>query len=143
MSKRLIIENVEPSAVKALLQLEQYLAGISISKASQCLMKIRASQINGCSYCIDMHTKHAIQIGEVQERIDVITNWRNELNVFTAEEQLLLAVTEEITLISQGGLSDKLYKKIESFFGEQQIVQIIMVVVTINAWNRLVVSLKS
>lgn len=143
MSQRLIIQNIEPSAIKVLLKLEQYLDTVSVSKTNQYLIKIRASQINGCTYCIDMHSKHALQFGEMPERIDLISSWRNNTNSFSQEEQLLLAVTEEITLINEKGLSDDLYSKTELLFGQKQMVQIVMVVITINAWNRLVVSFKS
>lgn len=143
MSKRLIIETVEPAAINALMQLEAYLSTVSVSKRNMELMKIRASQINGCSYCINMHTHNALKNGETKQRIDLISDWREQATVFNDEERLLFAITEEITLISAHGLSDQLYTDAESRFGQTETAQIIMVVIIINAWNRLAVSLKT
>ncbi|WP_257667664.1 carboxymuconolactone decarboxylase family protein [Parapedobacter tibetensis] len=142
MSKRLIIEHVEPAAMSALMQLEAYLSTVSVPKKNIFLMEVRASQINGCSYCINMHTKNALHLGETQERIDLISNWK-QTTAFSPEEKLLFAITEEITLISEHGLSDELYNDAESHFGKKLTAQIIMIVIIINAWNRLAVSLKT
>ncbi|HTF82608.1 MAG TPA: carboxymuconolactone decarboxylase family protein [Cytophagales bacterium] len=143
MSKRLIIENVEPSAINALMQLEGYLSTVAIPKKYMELMKIRASQINKCSFCIHMHTTNALKYGETMLRIDALSDWKQQTNLFKEEERLLLSITEEITLINEHGLSDQLYTEAESHFGQQQTAQIIMIVITINAWNRLAVSLKT
>lgn len=139
MEKRIDINEIEPQAYKAMYALEGYLATTQLSKTQKELIKIRASQINGCAFCIDMHTKDALKYGETNQRIFLLNAWR-ETNLFTEEEKVILAITEEITLIHNHGLSDVTYKKAEQFFDKNSIAQIIMAVVTINAWNRIAVS---
>jgi AhpD family alkylhydroperoxidase len=106
------------------------------------LIKIRASQINGCAYCVHSHSRDARKLGETEERLYLISVWREAKNAFNEEEQLILAITDEITLIHQHGLSDELYNKAIALFGEEKTAQIIMAVININAWNRIGVSLK-
>ena len=140
MEKRIDINETEPQAFKALLGLEGYLAKVEISKTLKELIKIRASQINQCAYCIAMHTKDAVKNGESIQRIFLLSAWREATKFFTEEEQIVLRMTEEITLIHQNGLSDETYQKATGLFSENRIAQIIMAVVTINAWNRIAVS---
>lgn len=141
MENRVNINQAEPQAYKAMYALEGYLATTQLTKSHKELVKIRASQINGCAYCIDMHTKDALKNGETNQRIFLLNAWR-ETALFTAEEKALLAITEEVTLIHKGGLSDETYKKAEAVFDERYIAQIIMAVATINAWNRIAISTK-
>jgi AhpD family alkylhydroperoxidase len=140
MEKRINIQTTAPQAYKAMLALEGYLAGADISKTLKELIKIRASQINNCAYCLDMHSKDAIKNGERAERIFILSAWREATNFFSDEEQVVLAMTEEVTLLHQGGLSSRTYQKASSLFSENQIAQIIMAIVTINSWNRIAVS---
>lgn len=140
MKNRVNINQVEPQAYKAMLALEGYLAKANISKTLKELIKIRASQINNCAYCIDMHTKDAIKNGETNQRIFLVSAWKEATKFFTEEEQIVLTMTEEITLIHQNGLNKDTYKKATKAFTENQIAQIIMAIVTINAWNRIAVS---
>lgn len=139
MNTRVNINETEPQAFKAMYALEGYLATIQLSKIQKELIKIRASQINGCAFCIDMHTKDALKYGETTQRIFLLNAWR-ETQLFSEEEKAILAITEEITLITNKGLSDETYAKAEQFFDKNQIAQIIMAVVTINAWNRIAIS---
>ena len=139
MEKRININEVEPQAYKAMYALEGYLATSQLSETHKELIKIRASQINGCAFCIDMHTKDALKNGETHQRIFLLNAWR-ETNLFSEEEKLILAITEEITLIHDKGLSSETYKKAEQFFDKNGIAQIIMAIVIINAWNRIAVS---
>jgi AhpD family alkylhydroperoxidase len=143
MNTRFDMPTVQPSAYKALLHLENYLSSTSIPKSHRALIKIRASQINGCAYCVDMHTRDARKGGETEQRLALICVWREAHNIFSEEERLLLAMTEEITLIHQQGLSDKLYGQAIQTFGEEGTAQIIMAVIVINGWNRLSVSLRT
>src|SRR6187402_339015 len=99
MENRINIQTTEPQAYKAMLGLEGYLQTAQITKAHKNLIKIRASQINGCAYCIDMHTKEARKAGETEQRIYLLNAWR-DVPFFTAEERAILALTEEVTLIS-------------------------------------------
>jgi len=139
MEKRVDINETEPQAYKAMYALVGYLGTTQLSKTHMELMKIRASQINGCAFCLDMHTKDALKNGETNQRIFLLNAWK-ETNLFTEEEKVLLSMTEEITLIHQGGLSDETYKKAEQFFNKNVIAQIIMAITTINAWNRIAIS---
>lgn len=136
---RVNINETEPQAFKAMYALEGYLATIQLSKIQKELIKIRASQINGCAFCIDMHTKDSLKYGETTQRIFLLNAW-HETQLFSEEEKVILAITEEITLITNKGLSDETYAKAEQFFDKNQIAQIIMAVVTINAWNRIAIS---
>lgn len=141
MEKRFKMMRVAPDAYKAMDSLDKYVAGSGISPLNQELIKIRASQINGCAFCINYHTKDARKIGESEQRIYLISAWREAGDIFTDEEKLLFEMTEEITLISKHGLSTETYTKAIAAFGELGTAQIIMAIVTINAWNRLGVSL--
>lgn len=129
----------EPQALKAMYALEGYVGSTNISKTLKELIKIRASQINGCAYCIDMHTKDALKNGETTQRIFLLNAW-NETSLFTEEEKVVLAMTEEITLISQQGLSEETYEAAQQFFDKNTIAQIVLAIVTINAWNRIAIS---
>ncbi|MGF7232976.1 carboxymuconolactone decarboxylase family protein [Arachidicoccus sp.] len=139
MAKRLNIKQLEPQAYQGMFALEGYLATIKLSKIQKELLKIRASQINGCAYCLNMHTTDALKYGETNQRIFLLNAWR-ETDLFTEEEKVILAMTEEITLIHQGGLSEQTYQKATQFFDKNQIAQIIMAIVAINAWNRIAIS---
>ena len=140
MQKRFNIKVAAPNALKAMIGLETYLSQCSISKTTKELIKIRASQINGCAYCINIHTGDAIKNGETTQRIFLLDVWREAEGIFTEEEKVVLAITEEITLIHQNGLSDDTYTNALQFFSETQIADIIMAVITINLWNRVVLS---
>jgi len=140
MQKRFNIKAVAPNALKAMIGLETYLSQCSISKTTKELIKIRASQINGCAFCINIHTQDAIKNGETNQRIFLLNTWKEAEGIFTEEEKVVLAITEEVTLIHQNGLSDDTYTKALQFFSETQIADIIMAVTTINLWNRIVLS---
>lgn len=141
MQERIQFTNEEqPKAYKAMLGLEAYLAQSSISKRLKDLVKIRASYINGCAYCIDMHTKEALHNGESLQRIFLISSWREATQSFTEEERIVLTITEEVTLIHNHGLRDETYESALRFFSGDQVAEIIMAVVTINARNRIAIS---
>jgi len=133
---------VQPAAYTAMAALDKYMETSGIDKKHRELIKIRASQINGCAYCVHYHTNDALKLGEDPQKLYLVGVWREAPNVFSEAEQLLLAITEEITFIHRHGLSDELYNKALALFGEEQTAQVIMAVVTINAWNRIGVSLN-
>jgi AhpD family alkylhydroperoxidase len=133
---------VQPAAYKAMDSLDNYVASTSVNKRHQELVRIRASQINGCAYCVNYHSSDALKAGEMAQRIFLISAWREAESIFSEEEQLLLYMTEEITLIHRQGLSNALYEKAIALFGEQKTAEIIMIIITINAWNRIGVGLK-
>lgn len=135
MNERLKWKQVEPDAYGAMGSLEKYLAKTELTATQKNLIKIRASQINGCSYCIDMHIKEAIEAGDNAQRLFLISAWR-DTSFFTDEEKIILSVTEEVTLISNR-LSDATYEKAVGIFGEKFVMQLIMAVIIINAWNRI------
>lgn len=141
MENRIDIQKLEPSAFKAMFGLENYLENVKVSKKHLGIIKIRASQINGCAFCIDMHTSDAMKHGETSQRIFLLNAWK-ETKLFTEEEKVILAMTEEITLIHQNGLSDETYKQAQKIFDDNRIAQIIVAIATINAWNRIVISSK-
>jgi AhpD family alkylhydroperoxidase len=136
------MKQVQPGAYKAMNALDQYVHASGVVAREQELIRIRASQINGCAYCVNSHTSDARKLGETDLRMHLISVWREAKNVFSEAEQLILAITEEITLIHRHGLSDELYEKAIAMFGEEKTAQIIMTIITINAWNRIGVSLK-
>jgi len=140
--ERFKMGKVQPAAYKAMNELDKYVATSSIPPLHRELIKIRASQINGCAYCVNHHTRDARKLGETEQRLYLTSVWREASNIFNEEEQLLLEMTEEITLIHQHGLSNVLYEKSMSVFGEEKTAQIIMAIITINAWNRIGVGLK-
>jgi AhpD family alkylhydroperoxidase len=140
MEHRINFAAIEPAAYKALLSLESYLATTTISKTLKELIKIRASQINGCAFCINMHTIDARKQGETEQRIYLLNAWREVHDLYTDEEKAVLALTEEMTLITNGGVSDATYQQVKSFFDDKQLAQIMMAIITINSWNRMSVA---
>lgn len=137
MKKRIDFNVVQPKAYGAMDALDKFVNESSIDKLQRELIKIRASQINGCAYCVDAHSRDARKLGETEQRIFLISLWKEAGDIFSEEERLLFQLTEEITLIPQHGLSDAVYEKAITLFGEEKTAQIIMAIVTINAWNRI------
>ncbi|MDQ3290107.1 MAG: carboxymuconolactone decarboxylase family protein [Bacteroidota bacterium] len=141
METRMNMQEVQPQAYKAMFGLESYLQTTQLQKLHKELIKIRASQINGCAFCLDMHTKDARKLGETEQRIYLLNAWK-ETDLFTEEEKAILALTEEITLIHQKGVTDETYKAAEKLFSREYLAQIIMAIITINSWNRIAVSTR-
>lgn len=139
METRIQIHEVEPKAYNAVLGLEKFLQQSDLTPTHKELIKIRASQLNKCAFCIDMHTKDALKNGESAQRIFLLNAWQ-ETDLFDEEEKTVLSVTEEVTLIHAHGLSAETYQKAMHLFGEHYLAQMIMAVITINAWNRIAVS---
>ncbi len=138
MTPRLNLEKTAPDAYKAMYGLGKYLGTTQLTPTQTHLIEIRASQLNGCAFCLNMHTRAARQHGETEQRIYVLNAWR-ETTLFTAEEQALLALTEEVTLI-QHGVSDATYQQAVAALGETLVAQAIIMIVTINAWNRIAIA---
>jgi AhpD family alkylhydroperoxidase len=137
MNKRINFNDVQPNAYDAMDALDKFVEETSIDKLHREFIKIRASQINGCAYCVDSHSHDALKLGESLQKILLISAWREAKNIFSEEERLLFRMTEEITLIHQHGLSEETYRNAIQLFGEEKTAQIIMAIVTINAWNRI------
>ncbi|MFD0940084.1 carboxymuconolactone decarboxylase family protein [Pedobacter boryungensis] len=140
MENRINIGILEPEAYKAFMAVENYLGTTKISKTHKELIKIRASQINGCAFCINMHTKDARKHGETEQRIYLLNAWREVHDLYTEEERAILALTEEMTLIANGGVKDETYNVAKAFFDENQLAQIMVAIMAINAWNRMAIA---
>lgn len=136
MSKRKSVPEVDPKAYKAMLGLEKYLTESSLTKIHGELIKIRVSQINGCAYCLDMHTKDARKYGETEQRIYLLSAWR-EATFYSKEERAILALAEEMTVLSKHGVSNEVYDHALEVLGQEYLTEVIMAVITINSWNRL------
>ena len=141
MSERINIKKLEPKAYEAMFGLEKYLSTSKLSKTILELIKIRASQINGCAYCIDMHTQEAIKHGDNPRRIFAVSAWW-ESPLFDEKEQVVLKMTEEVTLVADKGLTTKTYDLAKTIFDDNEIAQIIMQIAIINTWNRIAVSTR-
>lgn len=140
MTRRINIQKTNPDAYKAMLGLEKFIESTSLTRAHKELIKIRASQVNGCAFCLDMHTKDARKAGETEQRIYTLSAWR-DTNFFTEEEQAILALTEEVTLISNH-VKDETYERAVKILGEKYLSEVIMAIITINSWNRIGITTK-
>lgn len=139
MEQRISIKDLEPNAYKAMFGLEKYLNSTDIDKTLGELIKIRASQINGCAYCIELHTEDALKNGESHRRIFALSAWW-ESPLFSEKEKIVLQITEEVSLISNRGLTNETYNNAKNHFNDNEIAQVIMQIGTINLWNRIAVS---
>ncbi|MFH6961996.1 carboxymuconolactone decarboxylase family protein [Flavobacterium plurextorum] len=138
MKSRILIPEVAPQAYQALMNLEKYISTTSLTSTHKELIKIRASQINGCAFCINMHTADARKQGETEQRIYLTSAWR-EADVYTEEEKAILALTEAVTLIGNH-VSDEVYQNAANLFEEKYLAEIILAIITINSWNRLAIT---
>ena len=141
METRFSFEKVSPAAYAAMVELEKFLTKAGVKKSLLELIKVRASQINGCGFCIDIHTTIARQLGETERRLYALSAWR-ETPFFSAEERAALAVTEALTQVAQQQLPDEIYNEARRFFDETALTEIIMVIATINAWNRIAIATR-
>ena len=142
METRIEYGRVAAEATRAMLGLEHYVRGSGLEPALLELVKMRASQLNGCAYCLDMHSKDARAAGETEQRLYVLPAWR-EAPFYTERERAALAWTEALTLISATDVTDQLYAATREHFAEKELVDLTMAVITINGWNRLAISFRS
>jgi len=142
MAARIDYTKVGGGALRAMLGLEKYLAESSIEKPLRELVKVRASQMNGCAYCIDMHWKDARAGGETEQRLYGLAAW-HEAPYYTERERAALAWAEELTLIAEHHVPDELYAEVRQQFSEQELVDLTLAVAAINAWNRIAISFRS
>ena len=133
---RLNWSQILPESYQAMLRLQKVVDDSKIEHRLIELVKIRASQINGCAFCLDMHTKDAIALGESQQRIYLLSAWR-ETTIYSERERAALAWCESLTQISQTGAPDEIYEEVEKVFSSEEIAQLTMAIVVINSWNRL------
>jgi AhpD family alkylhydroperoxidase len=139
---RIDYRKVAPQAVQALWTVERYARGCTLEPMLLELVKLRASMINGCAYCVDMHSKDARALGESEQRLYALSVWR-EAPFFTPAERAALAWTEAVTEVSAGHASDEVYRLAREHFDERKLVDLTMVIVAINSWNRLAIAFRA
>jgi AhpD family alkylhydroperoxidase len=131
-----------PGAYQAMLGLEKYLHECGLEEPLLHLIKLRASQINGCAYCLDMHWKDLRAIGENEQRLYSLDAWR-ECPYYTDRERAALEWTEAVTLVTNGHVPDEVYERVRGSFSEKELIDLTLAVATINAWNRLAISTRA
>lgn len=142
MNSRLDYRKASPAALSALMTLETFVRKQSrLEPALVELVKIRASQINGCAFCIDMHTKDARIAGETEQRLYALSAWQ-ETPFFTERERAALAWTEAVTMVSEGHVPDELFDQAKGIFTDEELVNLTLAIVTINGWNRMAIAFR-
>ena len=142
MKPRIEYAKVAPGVSEAMSGLERYVRHCGLEPALLELVKLRASQINGCAYCIDMHTKDARASGESEQRLYALSAWR-ETPFYSERERAALEWTEAVTLIAEGHVPDAVYERMREHFGEQELVNLTLAIIAINGWNRLAISFRT
>jgi AhpD family alkylhydroperoxidase len=142
METRLNYAKVAPKAFQAMYQLESYVRNCGLEASLLELVKIRASQINGCAFCLDMHTKDARAAGESEQRIYLLSAWR-EAPFYSERERAALEWTEAITLIADNHVPDEIYESVKAHFSEEELVNLTLAINTINSWNRLSIAFRA
>jgi AhpD family alkylhydroperoxidase len=141
MHPRIDYAKVAPKAVDAMMHLQDYVNNCSLSQDLLELVRIRASQLNGCAYCLDMHSKDARAAEETEQRIYLLNAWR-EAPFYSDKERAALEWTEAVTLVSKTHVPDKIYNEVSRHFSEQEIIELTMAIIAINSWNRLSISMR-
>jgi AhpD family alkylhydroperoxidase len=143
MQPRLDAQKTAPAAYNAMLGLEAFVRKASKLETSLIeLVKMRASQINGCAFCIDMHSKDARSEGESEQRLYALSAWR-ETPFFTGRERAALDWTEALTLIAEEHVPDEVYERVKGEFSAEELVNLTLAVITINGWNRLAIAFRN
>lgn len=135
MIKNLNFFKVIPKGMENYLNIEKYLSNSKIEKSLQELVKIRVSQINGCAYCLDMHTKDAVKNGETPQRIYLLNAW-DETKFFTKREKLALELAEKATLLNISHFDDNFYERLEEEFSDEEFADLLILIAQINSWNK-------
>jgi AhpD family alkylhydroperoxidase len=138
--KRSTVNEVDPDAYQAILAMERYVRAGTLDHALVALVKIRASQLNGCAYCLDMHAAEARAAGVEQRRLDVLSAWREAPSFFTDREQAAFKLTESVTRIGEAGVPDAVWDDVARRFDKNEIVRLLMAICAINVWNRMAIS---
>jgi AhpD family alkylhydroperoxidase len=142
MTQRIDFTKVAPNAVKVMMGLQQYVNGSGLEHSLLELVKMRASQINGCAYCLDMHSKDARARGETEQRLYLLDAWR-EAPFYTERERAALAWTEALTLVSENQVPDEVFEEARAQFSEEELVKLTLAVVAINGWNRVAIGFRA
>lgn len=141
MAKRIDYKRVAPEAVQALGATKPYIQSTDVTPRLRALLELRTSQINGCSYCVDLHSREARAAGEGQQRLDCLPVWR-ETELYDDRERAALAWAESVTLVSQTGVPDEVFEELQRRFSEKEIVDLTLIVASMNAWNRMAISFR-
>ena len=141
MQPRLNAAALAPQGFKAMLGLEGYLRTCGLDHRLLHLIKLRASQINGCAYCIDMHSKDARAAGETEQRLYLLDAWR-EAPFYTDRERAAFAWTEAVTKVTEGHVPDAVFKEVREQFNDKELADLTMAIAAINAWNRMAISFR-
>jgi len=141
MQQRLDFYKAGPAAIKAMLGLEERIGKSSIEKSLADLVRLRASQMNGCAFCVDMHTADARKAGETDRRLATVVTWR-ETPFFTDRERAALEWTEALTLVSHDHVPDAVWEAVRPHFGDEELVDLTLLISAINAWNRFAISFR-
>jgi AhpD family alkylhydroperoxidase len=139
---RISYKEIAPGAYQAMLGLERYVGESGLEQSLLELVRTRASQLNGCAFCLDMHSKDAIAAGETPQRLLVLSAWR-DAPFYSERERVALAWTEAVTQLGPSGVSDELYRATRQQFDERQLADLTMAIVAINGWNRLAIAFHS
>ena len=142
MTARIDYFRVSPKAVQPMLQLQKYVNDSGLEHSLLSLVKMRASQINGCAYCIDMHSKDARAEGETEQRLYALNAWR-ETAFYSERERAALEWTEALTLVHDNHVPDDIFEAAREHFSEQELVDLTLAVVAINAWNRISIAFRA
>jgi AhpD family alkylhydroperoxidase len=142
MEPRLNFRTAPAEALKGMYELEHYVRNCGLDHKLLHLLKTRASQMNGCAYCIDMHTKDARAVGETEQRLYALNAWR-ETPFFTEKERAALAWTEALTDIQHGHAPDDVYEEVSRHFPENDLIALTLAITTINAWNRIAIGFRA
>ncbi|MFA5620720.1 MAG: carboxymuconolactone decarboxylase family protein [Weeksellaceae bacterium] len=142
MSQRMDYFKVDAKAMKGLMEMEKYMAQSGFDKKLYHLIKLRASQLNGCAYCLDMHAKDALKLGDSVQRLIGLDAWR-EAPYYTDKERAALEWTEAVTLVAENEVSDEIYENVRKHFSEQELLQLTMGIIAINGWNRLAIPFRT
>ncbi|MBB2930235.1 carboxymuconolactone decarboxylase family protein [Paraburkholderia silvatlantica] len=141
MQARLDFYKASPEGTKAMIALEERASKSSIEKPLAELVRLRASQINGCAYCVDMHTADARKGGETDRRLATVSVWR-ETPFFTERERAALEWTESVTLLAQTHVPDEVWERVKPHFSDQEIADLTLLIIAINGWNRIAVTFR-
>lgn len=142
MTSRIDYLRVSPKAIQAMMQLQKYVNGSGLEHSLLELVKMRVSQINGCAYCLDMHSKDARAAGETEQRLYALDAWR-ETSFYSARERAALEWAEALTLVHEGHVPDRVYDAVREHFSEGELVDLSLGVVAINGWNRVSIAFRA
>ena len=141
MSRRIAYYQVAPEGIKALQGIDPYFKSSNIEPRLRALVELRTSQINGCAYCVDMHSRQAREHGETQQRLDCLCVWR-ETSFFDDRERAALAWAESVTNVSHTGIPDDAYEEAKKQFSDKDLVDLTLIISVMNAWNRIAIGFR-